>query len=126
MRFFTSGVVGVMENRDGRGRDSKEEKDLWKCLTNFAFNSSHLSKLNKFRKFVSWVLFSRDDSISLLSLDFKRHGLVEPKLLNRVMKYASMHNVQKLTINTKLSFRTKFEFPPTSLAVLKLSINCDV
>nr|KYP45183.1 F-box/LRR-repeat protein 13 [Cajanus cajan] len=90
---------------------SKRWKNLWKSLTNLTFNSSHFSTLNKFTKFVSFVLSNRDDSISLLDLDFKRHGSVEPKFLNRLIKYVVLHNVQHLTIDAKLSFRANFEFP---------------
>ena len=49
---------------------SKRWKDLCKCLTDLTFRSPFRCKCKKyFRKFVSWVLSSRNDSCSLLNVD---------------------------------------------------------
>ncbi|XP_027357276.1 F-box/FBD/LRR-repeat protein At1g78750-like, partial [Abrus precatorius] len=107
---------------------SKRWKNLWKRLTNLAFNTAYFDNVTNFSKFVSQVLSNRDGSVSLLNLDFTRRGLAEPKLLNRVMKYAVLHNVQVLTIFINLNFRPSFEFRPfifscQSLMFLRLSIS---
>ncbi|RDY02710.1 F-box/FBD/LRR-repeat protein, partial [Mucuna pruriens] len=107
---------------------SKRWKDLWKRLTNLEFNTFHFNNVANFSKFVSRVLSGRDGSISLLNLEFTRRGCAEPKLLNRLMKYAVLHNVQHFTVFINLNFRPSFEFRPyifscRSLTFLKLSIS---
>ncbi|KAK7315012.1 hypothetical protein VNO77_33544 [Canavalia gladiata] len=108
---------------------SKRWRDLWKCLTNLTFDSSDFRRVANFRKFVSRVLSCRDGSISLLNLDFMHHRCIEPKFLNRVMRYAVLHNVQQLTIHINLYYRFDFEFRPfifscSSLTFLELDISC--
>ncbi|KAG5007188.1 hypothetical protein JHK85_025730 [Glycine max] len=107
---------------------SKRWKDLWKRLTYLGFNTTLFNNVVKFNKFVSRVLSGRDGSVSLLNLEFTRCGMAEPKLFNRLMKYAVLHNVQQFTVSLNLSFRQSFEFRPyifscESLTFLKLSFN---
>ncbi|KAL5142444.1 F-box/FBD/LRR-repeat protein [Glycine soja] len=107
---------------------SKRWKDLWKRLTYLGFNTTLFNNVVKFNKFVSRVLSGRDGSVSLLNLEFTRRGMAEPKLFNRLMKYAVLHNVQQFTVSLNLSFRQSFEFRPyifscESLTFLKLSFN---
>ncbi|KAK7293042.1 hypothetical protein RJT34_15903 [Clitoria ternatea] len=107
---------------------SKRWKDLWKQLTSLNFNTACFDRVADFNTFVSRVLSGRDGSISLLNLDFTRRGNAEPRLLNRVMKYAALHNVQELTIFINiLVFRPSFDFRPfifscRSLTFLRLFI----
>ena len=91
---------------------SKRWKDLWKRLTYLGFNTTLFNNVVKFNKFVSRVLSGRDGSVSLLNLEFTRRGMAEPKLFNRLMKYAVLHNVQQFTVSLNLSFRQSFEFLP--------------
>ncbi|QCD94873.1 F-box/LRR-repeat protein At3g26922-like [Vigna unguiculata] len=107
---------------------SKRWKDLWKHLTTLAFNTFFFNNVVNFKKFVSHVLSKRDDSISLLNLEFTRRGYAQPQLLNRLMKYAVQHNVQQLTIFINLNSKPSFEFRPhifscQSLTFLKLSVS---
>lgn len=107
---------------------SKRWKDLWKHLTTLAFNTFFFNNVTNFSKFVSHVLSRRDDSISLLNLEFTRRGYAQPQPLNRLMKYAVLHNVQQLTIFINLNFKPSFEFRPyifscQSLTFLKLSVS---
>ncbi|XP_027358434.1 putative FBD-associated F-box protein At5g22720 isoform X2 [Abrus precatorius] len=102
-------------------------RELWKCLTNLAFNSSDFTNLAHFSKFVSWVLSNRDASISLHSVDLRRKGCIEHDLLDRIMEYAVSHDVQQLTIEVNLNVKLGFKLYPCifsceSLKFLKLSI----
>lgn len=106
---------------------SKRWKNLWKCLTKLALNSSDFTGLTYFSKFVSWILSNRDDSISLTDIDLKRKGCIETELLDYVMTYAVSHNVQMLSIEVNLNFEHGFKLHPCvffckSLTYLKLSI----
>ncbi|XP_014505544.1 F-box/LRR-repeat protein At3g26922 [Vigna radiata var. radiata] len=107
---------------------SKRWKDLWKQLTTLAFNTFFFNNVVNFSKFVSHVLAKRDDSISLLNLEFTRRGYAQSYLLNRLMKYASRHNVQQLTIFINLNNKPSFDFRPhifysETLTFLKLSVS---
>ncbi|BAU02366.1 putative FBD-associated F-box protein [Vigna angularis] len=107
---------------------SKRWKDLWKRLTTLAFNTFFFNNVVNFSKFVSHVLSKRDGSISLLNLEFTRRGYAQSYLLNRLMKYASRHNVQQLTIFINLNNKPRFEFRPyifscETLTFLKLSVS---
>ncbi|XP_014507923.1 F-box/LRR-repeat protein 13 [Vigna radiata var. radiata] len=107
---------------------SKRWKDLWKQLTTLVFDTFFFNKVVNFRKFVSQVLSKRDGSISLLNLKFTPRGFTQPYLLNRVMKYASCHNVQQLTIFVNLNNKPSFDFRPyifscDTLTFLKLSVS---
>ncbi|RDX98704.1 putative F-box/LRR-repeat protein, partial [Mucuna pruriens] len=104
---------------------SKRWKNLWKCLTTLYFHDRYFRSIENFNKFVSQVLSSRDSSIPVLNLHFCPFNITPAKLLNRVMKYAVMHNVQKLRIN--ISFPTNMPnlfdpqiFSCPSLTVLEL------
>ncbi|BAU02370.1 hypothetical protein LR48_Vigan10g088100 [Vigna angularis] len=107
---------------------SKRWKDLWKQLTTLAFNTLFFNNVVNFSKFVSHVLSTRDGSLSLLNLEFTRRGYAQPHLLDRLMKYASLHNVQQLTILITLNSRPSFYFRPyifscETLTFLKLSVS---
>lgn len=78
---------------------SSRWKHLWKHLSTLTFDSSHFKHLKSFTQFVSQVLSLRDTSTTLHVLDFKRKGVLEPRVLNRILKYAFSHNVQQLGIN---------------------------
>ncbi|KAL5129376.1 hypothetical protein HKD37_U058675 [Glycine soja] len=89
------------------------------------YNPNNVVKFNKFVSRCSvwprWFSF-------LLNLEFTLCCMAEPKLFNRLMKYAVLHNVQQFTVSLNLSFRQSFEFRPyifscESLTFLKLSFN---
>ncbi|KAL2334654.1 hypothetical protein Fmac_015867 [Flemingia macrophylla] len=113
---------------------SKRWEHLWKCLTNLVFDSSQFNKVSEFNKFVSRVLSGRDGSYPMLDVEFKRlnheyrhSGCVEYKLLNRLMKYASVHNVRRFSVLINFRCKPNFVFCPyifscQSLTFLKLSI----
>ncbi|KAK7315010.1 hypothetical protein VNO77_33542 [Canavalia gladiata] len=106
---------------------SKRWKDFWKLLTNLELNSADFTNLAHFSKFVSWVLDNRDGSISLHSLALRRKGCIEHELLDRIMGYAVLHNVQQMTIDVNLNIKHGFKLHPCTfssktLNFLKLSI----
>ncbi|XP_061361122.1 F-box/FBD/LRR-repeat protein At1g16930-like [Gastrolobium bilobum] len=109
---------------------SQRWKNLWKCLTNLKFDRNHFRKTAIFTKFVSSVLCSRNDSISLHSLDFLCRGFVDPIFLNWIMRYAVLHKIQQLTMHIYIHSYIRgpeFEFIPfifscTSLTSLKVFI----
>nr|KYP41947.1 Putative F-box/LRR-repeat protein At4g13965 family [Cajanus cajan] len=93
---------------------SKQWKDLWKSVTYLSLNSSHFRTVADFNKFVSHFLSNRDDSISLLKLFVHLHRCSELKLLNRMMKYAVLHKVERLAIEIScLSLAANNKFPPS-------------
>ncbi|KAH1229357.1 putative F-box/FBD/LRR-repeat protein [Glycine max] len=80
---------------------SKRWKDLWKHLTTLSFYQSSLfneRRVVNFNKFVSQVLSCRDGSISLINVRLDIFESIGSQLLNRIMKYAVLHNVQQLTM----------------------------
>ncbi|KAK7270845.1 hypothetical protein RJT34_26310 [Clitoria ternatea] len=106
---------------------SSRWKELWKCLSNLALNSSDFTNLVHFSKFVYRVLSSRDGSISLHSLDLRRKGCIEHELLDWIMGYAVSHDLERLTIEVNLNVKLGFKLHPcifscNSLTFLKLSI----
>ncbi|GAU38280.1 hypothetical protein TSUD_119610 [Trifolium subterraneum] len=99
-------------------------KYLWKRLPTLRLHSSHFRHLKQFTKFVSQILSLRDGSTSIHTLNFHRHGLVEPQLLKRVINYAVSHNVQEIFIEVKCEIQ---HFPPClfsshTLTSLKLAV----
>ncbi|XP_061371124.1 putative F-box/LRR-repeat protein At4g15060 [Gastrolobium bilobum] len=110
---------------------SKRWKHLWKRLTNLKIHSSDFRTLDIFRKFVSLVLSSRDGSISLHSLDFMRHGYSFPTILNKVITYAVLNNVQQLTLDVWDKVDVSDILVPIivscpSLTFLKIALRCDL
>jgi len=78
---------------------SKRWNNLWKHLPTLILNSSHFMSIISFNNFVSSILSLRNASTPLRALDFERHGIVEPCLLQRIFKYAFSHHVQELSIS---------------------------
>ncbi|KAK7393660.1 hypothetical protein VNO78_22221 [Psophocarpus tetragonolobus] len=78
---------------------SKRWKDLWKSLTTLSFFDRHFISVDSFKKFISKVLSGRDDSISVLNLHLCAY-ISASHPFNRLMKYAVLHNIQHLTIQT--------------------------
>ncbi|KAG4983238.1 hypothetical protein JHK87_027987 [Glycine soja] len=82
---------------------SKRWKDLWKHLTTLSFDQSTSlfdeRRVVNFNKFVSQVLSCRDGSILLINVRLVIFESIGSQLLNRIMKYAVLHNVQRLTMN---------------------------
>ncbi|XP_045822817.1 putative F-box/FBD/LRR-repeat protein At1g78760 [Trifolium pratense] len=83
---------------------SKRWKNIWKHLHSLTLNSSRFSNYKNFTKFVSRILSLRQASTSLHSLDFQHHGIMESRLLKRIVKYAVSHNVQRLRIHINCHF----------------------
>ncbi|AES97837.1 F-box protein [Medicago truncatula] len=100
--------------------------NLWKHLSSLKLSSIHFPKnLKGFTKFVSHVLSLRNDTTSLLALDFHRSGTMDPRLLKRILKYAFSHNVQQLQVDVKCvnpQFSPSF-FSCHTLTTLKLKID---
>jgi len=105
---------------------SSRWSNLWKHISSLKLSSRHFQKnLKGFTKFVSHVLSLRNDTTSLLALDFYRSGTIDPRILKRILKYAFSHNVQQLQVDVKC-FSPKF--PPSffschTLTTLKLTID---
>jgi hypothetical protein len=109
---------------------SKRWKDLWKSLMNPTLH--HLRD----RKFISHILSGRRDSLPLHKLGYyhiisknkkgrKNLYLDLETKLQEVMKYATSHNVQQLTIYVGPGLIKDLELPPSifhchSLTALKL------
>lgn len=77
---------------------SKRWNHLWKHLPTLTIHSSHFKYVKVFNKFVSRILSLRDNSTALHALDFHHYGIVEIRLLKRIIKYAVSHNVQRLRV----------------------------
>ncbi|KAG5007037.1 hypothetical protein JHK85_025579 [Glycine max] len=110
---------------------SKRWKDLCKRLISLAYcPDPYLLKkrgVGRFMKFATWVLSRRDDAYSLLNLTLHLCW-TEPELLDKVTKYALLHDVRQLTMELYSGFRPDLESLPLifcchSLTSLKLCIN---
>jgi len=88
---------------------SKRWKNLCKCLTSLTFCARYTGDIC-FRKFVSWVLSSRDHSHSLLNLVVISPN--ESEVLDLIMKYAIVHDVQHLTMRIDLTCKPAFRSLP--------------
>jgi len=85
--------------------------NLWKHLSSLKLSSIHFPKnLKGFTKFVSHIFSLRNDTTSLLALDFHRSGKTDPQLLKRILKYAFSHNVQQLRVDVNCIIP---QFPPS-------------
>ncbi|KAH1198792.1 F-box/LRR-repeat protein [Glycine max] len=84
---------------------SKRWKDLWKGLTSFSFMHFYFRNVDNFNRFVEGVLCYRDHSISLLNLHFRAYSSTACKLLDMIIRYALLFNVQQLTIESGFNFR---------------------
>jgi len=100
--------------------------NLWKHLSSLKLSSRHFPKnLKGFTNFVSHVFSLRNDTTSLLALDFQREGTMDPRILKRILKYAFAHNVQQLQVDVKC-FNPQFApsfFSCHTLTTLKLTID---
>ncbi|KAL1310201.1 hypothetical protein AAHE18_17G231000 [Arachis hypogaea] len=76
-------------------------KDLWKRVPSLRLRRTdpEFRHMTLFKKFVNKVLSFRDGSVPLHSLDFCYDGLIPPKLLIRVVKYAESHRIEQLRLN---------------------------
>nr|KYP61575.1 Putative F-box/FBD/LRR-repeat protein At1g66290 family [Cajanus cajan] len=105
---------------------SKRWNNLWKRTTTLSFMRKHFTCNDNYNEFVSRVLSGRDASISLFDLHFGAHGS-DPTLLNKVIQYAVLHNVEHMTITTSFDFTIipnsffPLIFSSHSLTFLKLS-----
>ncbi|CAJ1952734.1 unnamed protein product [Sphenostylis stenocarpa] len=88
---------------------SKRWKNLCKCLTSLTFCARYSGDIC-FRKFVSWVLSSRDHSHSLLNLAVMSPK--EPEILDLIMKYAMVHDIKHLTMRIDLTCKPAFDSLP--------------
>jgi len=88
---------------------SKRWKNLCKCLTSLTFCARYTGDIC-FRKFVSWVLSSRNHSYSLLNLVVVSPN--ESETLDLIMKYAMLHDVQNLTMRIDLTCKPAFRSFP--------------
>ncbi|XP_057425405.1 F-box/LRR-repeat protein 13-like isoform X2 [Lotus japonicus] len=79
-------------------------KDLWKRLPSLILHSSDFFTLKSFAKFVSRLLTLRDGSTALKGLDFNRYCFIQPHLLERIVKYAVSHNVQRIGLSIMYGF----------------------
>ncbi|CAK8565174.1 unnamed protein product [Lathyrus sativus] len=72
--------------------------NFWKYIPNLTLVSSQFTSVEILTKFVSQILSLRDNSTELHTLVFRRHKVMEPSLLEKILKYAVSHNVQRLDI----------------------------
>ena len=69
-------------------------------------SSSHFLTVKSFNKFVSRILSLCSAKTPLRALDFERlRGTVQPRLLQRIVKYAVSHNVQQLSISIRFDIQ---------------------
>jgi hypothetical protein len=74
-------------------------KNLWKQLSILSLNSRHFKTLGGFTKFVSRFLSLRDKKTALHTLNFLREGIMQSRLLKRIIKYVVSHNIQQIDIS---------------------------
>jgi hypothetical protein len=76
-------------------------KHHWKHIPTLILHSSRFSTKKHFAKFVSKILTLRNSSTALHTLDVERDGIMEPKLLKKILNYVCSHNthLQQLRIN---------------------------
>ena len=80
---------------------SRRWKDLWKQLPSLILHASDFRTVKIYDKFVPKVLSLRDGSLALHTLDLQRHGVTQPRLLERLLSYAISHDVQRLGISVE-------------------------
>ncbi|CAJ1952912.1 unnamed protein product [Sphenostylis stenocarpa] len=109
---------------------SKRWNHLCKLLINLIYSPiPNLPKKNgveRFKKFATWVLSTRDHSCSVHSLRLHLCW-TDPELLDKIIKYSLYCNVQQLILDVYSGFRPDFESLPLifcsqSLTSLKLCI----
>ncbi|TKY45146.1 F-box/LRR-repeat protein [Spatholobus suberectus] len=116
-------IMNFMDTRDAVRTCvlSKRWKDLCKRLTSLTFYSDLPNEyvVESFAKFESWVLFSRDDSCSLLNLTIE--SWIKADVLDRVIQYALFHNVRRLKMNIYSSRGPNFESLPLTVRCQSLT-----
>ncbi|XP_058784680.1 F-box/FBD/LRR-repeat protein At1g16930-like [Vicia villosa] len=93
-------------------------KNLWKHIPTLTLISSQFTTVEIFTEFVSRILSIRDNSTEIHTLEFRRHKVMEPCLLETVLKYAVSHNVQRLDIGVTCVIQ---HFPTCLLSCRNLS-----
>ncbi|XP_027922325.1 putative F-box protein At1g58310 [Vigna unguiculata] len=110
---------------------SKRWNHLCKRLINLTYSPvPNLPKkigVERFKKFATWVLSTRDNSCSLHNLGLHLCW-TEPELLDKIIKHALFCNVQQLILDVYSGFRPDFESLPLmfcsqSLTSLELCIS---
>jgi hypothetical protein len=86
-------------------------KNLWKHLSNLSLHSSYFDSMDGFTEFIAQILSVHDHSATLYSLKFYSDGMVQPDLLQRILKHVVSHNVQRLQLN----FRYYIESIPSCI-----------
>ncbi|XP_014499018.2 F-box/LRR-repeat protein At3g26922-like [Vigna radiata var. radiata] len=90
---------------------SKRWKNLWKGITTLHFRCTN--GIRKYNRYIIHVLSNRYDSISLRNMNFRVFSSTAPKVMNKAIEYASLHNLQELTL---IIMDIKFkEIPSSSL-----------
>ncbi|KAK7282906.1 hypothetical protein RIF29_12020 [Crotalaria pallida] len=108
---------------------SKRWKHLYKRMSILLLNASDFATVKIFAKFVSKLLLHRDSSVALHTLDFRRYGVIETRILKKVLHYAVSNNVRRLGIDIQPDDRLLpiigcSVFSCRSLTSLKLSVYC--
>jgi hypothetical protein len=100
-------------------------KNLWKHLPIVRISSSYFNTMDGFTEFIAQFLSLRDDSTALDYLLFNSKGMVEPQILERILKYAVSHNVQQLLIvlNYNIEHIPSCIFSCLTLTSLKLVVS---
>lgn len=84
---------------------SSRWRHLWKHLPTLILCSSHCTRIKSFNRFVSRILCLRDVSTPLHNVEFLCRGVVDPRLLKKVVTYAVSHNVEKLRVHACCDFQ---------------------
>ncbi|XP_045822438.1 F-box/FBD/LRR-repeat protein At1g80470-like [Trifolium pratense] len=74
-------------------------KYLWKHLSNLKLHSSYFDTMDGFTEFAAQILSLRGHSTSLYSLKFYSDSMVQPHLIQRILKYVVSHDVQRFQLN---------------------------
>jgi hypothetical protein len=100
-------------------------KNLWKHLPIFRLSSSYFNTMDDFTEFIAQFLSLRDDSTALDHLLFNSEGMVEPQILERILKYVVSHDVQRLLIvlNYNIEHIPSCIFSCLTLTSLKLVVS---
>jgi hypothetical protein len=78
---------------------SKRWINLWKYLSNLSLHSSYFDTIDGFTEFAAQILSLRGHSTYLYSLNFYSDSMVQPHLLQRILKHVVSHNVKQLQIS---------------------------
>ncbi|KAK7279688.1 hypothetical protein RJT34_24745 [Clitoria ternatea] len=80
---------------------SKRWRNLWKYIPTFKASRLDFQRAEFFNNFLSEALLHRDASTALRYVNVQRNEFIPYRILYKLFKYASSHDVEHLTIDSK-------------------------